>query len=77
MEEQKANNAGIADVLAQMNDLKKIYDGIDAKAAETTTTTDKEKGVTTVGNGSSFKLTAEQLKQITDKSTEIRNKIIQ
>jgi hypothetical protein len=77
LDEQKANNAGINDILGPMNDLKKIFDSIDSKpAAETTVNTDKDKGVTTIGNGSSFKLTPEQLKAITDKATQIRNNII-
>jgi hypothetical protein len=77
LENYKAGNAGINDILTSMNELKKIYDGIQVNASETTVTTDKKAGVTTIGNGSSFKLTPDQLKQISDKSTEIRNKIIQ
>jgi hypothetical protein len=76
LEEQKGNNAGISDVLDQMNGLKKIYDSIDVKTAETTVSTDKEKGMTTVGNDASFKMSPEQLAQITAKATEIRNHII-
>jgi hypothetical protein len=77
LEDQKGNNEGIADVLNQMNELKKVFDGLEVKTAETTVTTDKDKAVTTVGNGASFKLSPEQLKMITDKATQIRNKIIQ
>jgi len=67
----------VEDVLTQMNDLKKIYDGMDVKMSETKATTDKDKEVTTLNNGSSFKLTDDQLKQITEKVTAMRNKIIQ
>lgn len=76
LEEQKSNNAGITEVLGPLTELKKIFDAIEVKTAETQVSTDKEKGVTTVGNGASFKLTPEQLKSISDKAAEIRNKII-
>ena len=78
LDSYKADNEAIPGLLTQLTDLKKVFDAIPtAPAAETTTTTDKDKGVTTIGGGSAFTLTAEQLKKITDKSTEIRNKMIQ
>ena len=78
LDSYKSENDGVADVLAGLNDLKKIFDAIpNTAAAETTVTTDKDKATTTIGNGSSFKLSPEQLKQITDKTTALRNKIIQ
>jgi hypothetical protein len=77
LEEQKANNPGIADILQPIKELQAIFDGVQVKAAETTVSTDKEKGVTTIGNDASYKLTPEQLKQITEKTAAIRNKIIQ
>jgi hypothetical protein len=77
LDSYKNDNAGIIGILYQLAGLKKIYDGITIPPSETTATTDKEKGVTTVGNDSSFKLTAEQLKQISDRAAEIRKKIIQ
>ncbi|HEY0030085.1 MAG TPA: hypothetical protein VGC65_04960 [Bacteroidia bacterium] len=77
LDSYKADNEGVTEVLASMQELKKIYDAIPATGAETNVSTDSVKGVTTIGNGSSFKLTADQLKQITDKTTQIRNKIIQ
>lgn len=77
LDSYKSDNEAIPDLLKQLNELKKIYDGIPAASTETTTTTNVEKGVTTIGNESSFSVSPEQLKLITDKSTEIRNKIIQ
>lgn len=77
LDSYKAENEAIPTLLAQFNDLKKVFDAIPSTATETTTTTDTAKGVSTISNGSSFKLTPEQLKQITDKCSEIRNKIIQ
>ncbi|MFL5764526.1 MAG: hypothetical protein ACJ77K_11345 [Bacteroidia bacterium] len=77
LDSYKTENDGVPEVLAGMNDLKKIFDAIpNTAAAETTAVTDKDKGTTTVSNGSSFKVSPEVLKQITDKATEIRNKII-
>ncbi|MBA3970732.1 MAG: hypothetical protein H0X46_01045 [Bacteroidetes bacterium] len=76
LDSYKDDNEGVTEVLKSMNELKAIFDKIPVTASETTTSVDKEKGVTTIGNGSSFKLTPEQLKQISDKSAEIRNKII-
>ncbi len=50
----KAENAGISEVMTNLNEIKTIFDGI----ADT-------------------KITPEQLKQLTDKTAEIRNKLIQ
>lgn len=77
LDSYKTTNAGVNDILVQLQDLKKIYDGIQIKSAETVASTDKKEGVTTIDNSSSFKLSADQLKAITDKATQIRNKIIQ
>jgi len=77
LDSYKTSNAGVNDMLVQLQELKKIYDGIQIKSAETVASTDKKEGVTTIDNGSTFKLSAEQLKAITDKITQIRNKIIQ
>jgi hypothetical protein len=77
LDSYKTTNAGVNDMLVQLQELKKIYDGIQVKSAETVASTDKKEGTTTIDNGSSFKLSPEQLKAITDKTTQIRNKIIQ
>lgn len=77
LDSYKADNDAIPGLLTQLNDLKKVFDAIPAGASETVATTDKDKGVTTIEGGGTFTLTPEQLKQITDKSTEIRNKMIQ
>lgn len=73
----KTSNDGVNTTLTQLKELKQIYDGIDVKTAPTEVSTDKKEGVTTVDNKSDFKLTPEQLKAITDKAVQIRNKIIQ
>jgi hypothetical protein len=77
LESHKSENEGIAEVMNSLVELKKIYDTVSDTAGETTVSTDKEKGITTIGNGSSYSINADQLKQITEKAKEIRNKIIQ
>lgn len=77
LESYKAENETIPSLLTQLGELKKIFDAIPVTATETKATTDTTKGVSTISNNSSFKLTAEQLKQISDKCAQIRNKIIQ
>lgn len=77
LESYKAENESIPALLTQFSELKKVFDAIPYTAEDTQITTDSTKGVSTISNGSSFKLTAEQLKQITDKCSQIRNKIIQ
>jgi hypothetical protein len=73
----KTTNEGVNSTLLQLQELKAIYDGIQVKTAETEVATDKKEGVTTIDNKSSYKLTPEQLKAISDKAAQIRNKIIQ
>lgn len=77
LESYKSSNAGVNDMYNQFSELKKIYDAVPAQPAETTVSTDKKSGVTTIGNNSNYTLTPEQLKAISDKAAEIRNKIIQ
>ncbi len=77
LDSYKSDNESIPGLLVQLNDLKKIFDAIPVALTETTATTNKAEAITVVGGGTTFTLTSEQLKQITDKSTEIRNKMIQ
>ena len=77
LDSYKKDNQGVTDALKSVSELKKIYDAIPVTSSETTASTDKSKGVTTVGGGSTFTITPEQMKQISDKATEIRNKFIQ
>jgi hypothetical protein len=77
LDSYKTTNQGVNDTYNQLSELKKIYDEIPAKSAETVSSTDSSAGVTTVDNKSSYKITPEQLKSISDKAAQIRNKIIQ
>jgi hypothetical protein len=73
----KTTNDGVNATFLQLQELKTIYDGIEVKSAETEVSTDKKEGVTTIDNKSSYKLSPEQLKTISEKCAQIRNKIIQ
>lgn len=77
LESYKADNAGIVAVLNSLNELNALYNSVSTSTKATETTTDKANNVTTLDNGSEFALTPEQLKQISDKVSQIRNKIIQ
>lgn len=77
LDSYKTTNEGVNDMFLQLQELKKIYDTIPTKAAETSASTDKVNGVTTIDNKSSYTLTPEQLKAISEKAAQIRNKIIQ
>lgn len=77
LDSYKTSNEGVNDMYTQLSELKKIYDAIPVTASETQASTDKASGVTTIDNKSSFKLSAEQLKAISEKASQIRNKIIQ
>ncbi len=72
LEDHKTENTGANDILNSLHELKKVYDDFGIPAIEAG---DKKNDAN--GGNNSFKLTAEQLKQITDKVTAIRNKIIQ
>jgi hypothetical protein len=75
LESCKSENEGVNEMLIEMQGLQKIFEAIPSSSTETTSTTDKATGMTTIGNGNSFKLSPELLKQISDKAAEIRNKI--
>lgn len=77
LESYKADNTGIADILKQLEGLKKAFDGVTIPEAQTTVTTDKENSVTTLGSSSPIVVAPEKLKEITDITAKIRNKIIQ
>jgi hypothetical protein len=77
LESYKADNAGITAVLNSLIELKQIFDTIPHPTSETHAVTDREKNVTILDNNSNYSITPEKLKEITDKVTQIRTKIIQ
>lgn len=77
LESYKSDNAGIVAVLNSLAELNALYGSVASTTQSTEATTDTKNNVTTLDNGSEFALTPEQLKQISDKVSQIRNKIIQ
>ncbi|HET6227392.1 MAG TPA: hypothetical protein VFF27_14000 [Bacteroidia bacterium] len=77
LDSYKEDNAGIVAVLNSLNELNAIYNSVAPATKETQTSTDKKNNTTTLDNGSEFALTSEKLKGISDKVSQIRNKIIQ
>jgi hypothetical protein len=77
LDSYKTDNAGIVAVLNSLTELNAIYNTISPTTKETESTTDKKTNTTTLDNGSEFALTSEKLKEISDKVSQIRNKIIQ
>ncbi|HRG36946.1 MAG TPA: hypothetical protein PK289_00280 [Bacteroidia bacterium] len=77
LESYKADNAGIVAILNSLTELNALYTNVSAPNKSTEASTDKKNNVTTLDNGSTFELTPEQLKAISDKVSDIRNKIIQ
>ena len=77
LETYKDENAGVVAVLNSLNELNALYNSVSTTTKETETNTDKENNITTLDNGSEYMLTPEQLKEISDKVSQIRNKIIQ
>jgi hypothetical protein len=77
LESYKADNAGITAVLNSLNELREIFRSIPEPTAETQAITDKKNNVTILDNNSNYSISAEKLKEITDKVTQIRTKIIQ
>jgi hypothetical protein len=78
LESCKADNAGITAVLASLNELKELYNTIPSTVtADTKVSTDKKNSVTTLDDSSTFSITSDKLKEISDKVAQIRSKIIQ
>ena len=77
LESYKTDNAGITAVLTSLTELKAIFDSIPSPTSETQAVTDKKNNVTILDNSSNYTLTPEKLKEISDKVTQIRTKMIQ
>ncbi len=73
LESYKKDNEDSKEALANLNELKKVYDDI---AAENPSVAEKLKTAGTPGNTTLAKPTAVQFKRISDKSAEIRAKTI-
>jgi len=70
-------DAGIAAVLADVKSLKEIYDQVKvATASSSDVKTNPNTKVTTIGGKITYSITPELVTKLTEKSAEIRNKII-
>lgn len=67
---------GIDPLALQLNELRKVYDGINLDPSGIQVTTDDKSKVTTIGGGQKTVLTKEQFESIVKKASEIRNSII-
>lgn len=74
--ESYASPDSFGDLIDDLKGLQAIYATIKESETETTATTNAD-GSTTIGGGSVFEITEEQLSAIDKKVTEIRNKITQ
>jgi hypothetical protein len=66
----------VKDLTAQLSDLAKVYEGISFKYNFVEPVTDTAKKVTMVNSTTEVMISDEQVKQITEKIMEIRNKIV-
>ena len=76
LETYKADNVGIAEVLKDLQELNVVYGNVVSASTETHATTDTVNKITTLDNANTFGLSVDKLKEITDKTAAIRNKII-
>ncbi len=74
LESNKSNNEGIAEVLTDLTSLKKIFDTIQPAIGENANTSTAGAAVPPENTST---ITPDQLKQISNKITEVRNKTIQ
>ncbi len=77
MLEQYKGAMEVASLLGSLKEIKGVYDQVQGGDNKPKVSTDPKTGVTTIGGGSKFTLTPDQLKSISDKIDVLRNKIIQ
>jgi hypothetical protein len=75
MTEQK-KDSDVASMLSSLQDLQLSFTDIKKSDAKSTMTTDSKTKVTTIGGGSSFVVTKEQIEEIAKKAGALRTKII-
>ena len=66
----------VAEFTAQLNELNKIYDGINFKYNFVEPTIDTTKKITTINSTTEVNITDEQVIKITEKVNQIRSKIV-
>ncbi len=65
-----------AEFIDSLNDLAKVYEGVEFTYTFVKPTTDADKKMTTINSKTETKITAEQVKAITEKVKAIRNQIV-
>ncbi|MCC7301037.1 MAG: hypothetical protein IT233_00190 [Bacteroidia bacterium] len=70
------DDAEVAKILADLNALKNVYDGMTAGGGATSVSTDQSTKVTTIGGGATYTLSPEQLEKITKMAEEMRTKVV-
>ena len=72
-----AQDAGVASILADLKTLQTIFSEVTVNTASATSVkTDAASNVTTIGGKIVYNVTPETISKLTEKASEIRNKII-
>ncbi len=70
------DDAGVEEILVDLESLKKIYDGMNTKEGTTNVSTDNNSKVTTIGGGNTYSFSKEQLEEVTKLAEKMRSRIV-
>lgn len=73
---ENKQNPDVANLIVEMNDLKKIFDKIDIKSSKIQAVTDEKTNVTTLKSQSKITVSNETFNELTDKIKTIRNNFV-
>jgi hypothetical protein len=73
---ENKDNPDVASLIAEMNDLKKVFDKIDIKSSKIEAVTDAKTNVTTLKSQSKITISKETFIELTDKVKAIRNNFV-
>ncbi len=73
---ENKENADVASLIVEMNELKKIFNKIEIKSSKIQVVTDNKSNVTTLKSVSKVNVTTETFQELTDKVKAIRNNFI-
>lgn len=73
---ENKQNPDVANLIVEMNDLKKIFDKIDIKSSKIQAVTDEKTNVTTLKSKSKITVSNETFNELTDKIKTIRNNFV-
>ena len=74
--DENKDNADVSSLIAEMNDLKKIFDKIEIKTSKIEAVPDPKTNVTTLKSQSKISITPLVFKELTDKVKNIRNNFV-